>query len=203
MQGNCSIAVVDDDPAVLRGLTRLLGSNGWDVQAFESPQDLLDSIKTLEPGCVIADVAMPGLSGLELQERFTADGCECPMVFITGYADVRASVRAMRGGAVDFLTKPFGATELIDAVERALRRAEQLRIERGELARTRERFASLTQREREVFEQVVAGFLNKQIAANLGISEKTVKVHRARVMRKMYVRSVVSLGRVAEQMGIH
>ena len=203
MQEKSQIAVVDDDPAVLRGLTRLLTNNGWTVQTFESPRDLLDAIKTLAPSCVVADVAMPGLSGLDLQERFAADGCDCPMVFITGHADVRASVRAMRAGAVDFLTKPFEATELLAAVRRALRRAEQLRAAHCELACTRERFASLTQRERDVFEQVVAGFLNKQIAANLGISEKTVKVHRARVMRKMYARSVVSLGRVAEQMGMH
>lgn len=196
------IAIVDDDPGVLHGLTRLLSAHGWKVRPFASPRHLLKEIRVLSPSCVIADLAMPELSGLELQEMLAEHGCDCAIVFVTGHGDVRSSVRAMRAGAVDFLTKPFDAMELLDAVHRALRRNYDLREMRGSRARIDERVASLTQRERQVFEQVVAGYLNKQIAVNLGISEKTVKVHRARVMRKMSAKSAAALGRAAERVGI-
>ncbi|HEY8519644.1 MAG TPA: response regulator [Gammaproteobacteria bacterium] len=196
------VAIVDDDPAVLRSLSRLLDLHGFDAKPFLSPQSLLGEIESLAPACLIADLAMPGLTGLDLQRRFDECGFGCPIVFVTAHGDIRTSVQAMRGGAVDFLTKPFDRRELLDAVERAIERGERLREAVQRRNALRERLATLTEREREVFDQVAAGYLNKQIAANLGISEKTVKVHRARVMRKMSVRSLAQLARVAEQIGI-
>ena len=192
------IAIVDDDPAVLRSLARLLAVHGYHVWAFSSPDSLLGEIESIEPDCVIADLSMPGLDGLELQHRLTELGSGYPMVFVTGHGDIRASVLAMRGGAVDFLTKPYDQDHLLDAVERAIFRTRQLRAEAERLGPARQRLTLLTEREREVLHQVTAGLLNKQIAANLGIAEKTVKVHRARVMRKMEVRSVAQLARLAE-----
>lgn len=196
------IAIVDDDPAVLRSLARLLAVHGYHVRAFSSPESLLGEIASIGADCVIADLSMPGLDGLELQHRLTELGSGYPMVFVTGHGDIRASVLAMRGGAVDFLTKPYDQDHLLDAVERAISRKRQLRAEAERLGPARQRLALLTEREREVLHQVTAGLLNKQIAANLGIAEKTVKVHRARMMRKMAVRSVAQLARIAEQIGI-
>jgi FixJ family two-component response regulator len=196
-----TIAIVDDDPAVLRSLARLLAVHGYQVRAFASSEALLAEIELFGPDCVIADLSMPGLSGLDLQHRLDELGLRYPMVFVTGHGDIQASVLAMRGGAVDFLTKPYDQNHLLDAVERALSRTRLSRAESERLASAKRRVASLTEREREVFHQVAAGLLNKQIAANLGISEKTVKVHRARMMRKMAVRSVAQLARVAEQIG--
>lgn len=196
------IALVDDDPAVLRSLERLLRAHGYRVRAFESPDSLLGAIPSFAPDCVIADLSMPGLDGLELQYRFKELRLEYPMVFISAHGDVAASVLAMRRGAVDFLTKPFGHMQLLDAIGRALSRSQQLRALTDRLASAHARIASLTERERQVFRYVVAGLLNKQIAASLGIAEKTVKVHRARMMQKMAVRSVAQLARLAEQIGI-
>jgi RNA polymerase sigma factor (sigma-70 family) len=195
------IAVVDDDPAVLKSIARLLSSHGYQPKPFVSGQSLLQELKAngFCPACIIADLSMPGLTGLELQQKLVGCGGTCPIVFVTGFGDVRSSVQAMRNGAVDFLTKPFETSELLDAVHRALDRAQSTREQRQRLELLRRRLASLTPRERAVFEQVVAGYMNKQIAANLGIAEKTVKVHRARVMRKMSVRSVAQLARIAEQ----
>lgn len=197
-----AIAVVDDDPDVLRSLARLLAVHGYRVRAFPSSESLLDEIEGFGPDCVIADLSMPGLSGLELQQRLDAMGLRYPIVFVTGHGDIRASVLAMRGGAVDFLTKPYDQDHLLDAVGRALSRTRDTRVEAERLSSARRRLESLTEREREVFNQVAVGLLNKQIAANLGISEKTVKVHRARMMRKMGVRSVAQLARMAEQIGV-
>jgi FixJ family two-component response regulator len=196
------IAVVDDDPAVLRGLERLLTFRGFDVRPFSSATALLEQIRALSPDCVLADLSMPGLSGLDLQRTLTECSLRYPIVFVTGHGDIRSSVQAMRAGAVDFLTKPFDQAELVGAIEQAISRGRCEREADQRLGDARQRVDSLTRREREVFEQVVAGYLNKQIAANLGISEKTVKVHRARVMRKMSVRSIAQLARVAEKIGV-
>jgi FixJ family two-component response regulator len=196
------IAIVDDEPAVLRSIARLLQLQGFAVKPYSSAQRLLEEIERCSPGCIVSDLSMPELSGLELQRTLAKYSEQYPIVFITGHGDIRSSVEAMRAGAVDFLTKPFEQSELLDAVERALLRSRQAREVGDKLDGMRHRVESLTQREREVFEQVVAGYLNKQIAAHLGISEKTVKVHRARVMRKMSVKSVAQLARLAEQIGI-
>ncbi|HEU4618939.1 MAG TPA: response regulator [Gammaproteobacteria bacterium] len=196
------IAVVDDEPMVLKSIARLLQLQGFAVKPYSSPQRLLDEIDSCEPGCIVADLSMPELSGLDLQRTLAEFSERYPIVFLTGHGDIRSSVTAMRAGAVDFLTKPFEQAELLDAIERALRRSRHARELIHRLDGMRDRIESLTQRERQVFEEVVTGYLNKQIAAHLGISEKTVKVHRARVMRKMSVRSVAQLARLAEQIGI-
>jgi FixJ family two-component response regulator len=194
-----TIAVLDDDTAVLRSIGRLLAAHGFDAVTFSSPHSLLTHIASLDPDCLIADLALPELSGLDVQQILASQGVSCPIIFVTGQGDIRTSVRAMLGGAVDFLTKPVEADELIGALGRAVSRSVRDRELGGRRAMARDKVASLTAREREVFEQVVIGLLNKQIAANLGISEKTVKVHRGRVMRKMAVRSLAQLVRVAEQ----
>lgn len=193
-----AVAVVDDDPGVLRSLDRLLTMQGFETRTYLSAKALLEEIDDVCPSFIIADLAMPELTGLDLQEKLEEFSHDYPMVFITGRGDIRSSVRAMRGGAVDFLSKPFECGELLDAIERALEKSRHAR----DLQSVRGRLETLTDRERQVFERVVAGELNKQIAANLGITEKTVKVHRGRVMRKMRVRSVARLARMAEQLGV-
>jgi FixJ family two-component response regulator len=197
-----TIAVLDDDPAVLRSIGRLLARQGFDVRLFASPVLLLSEIASLRPSCLIADLSMPGLSGLDVQRMLAGRGISCSIIFITGHGDIRTSVQAMRGGAIDFLTKPFDCEELLDALSRAVARNASVRETDDQRALVRRRVASLTPREREVFDHVVTGLLNKQIAARLDISEKTVKVHRGRVMRKMSVRSVAQLVRAAEQLEI-
>lgn len=196
------IAVVDDDPAVLRSLGRLLRTRGFDARTYESAAALLGEVATLRPSCIIADLLMPGINGLEFQQALADAGLEFPLVFITGRGDIRSSVLAMRHGAVDFLAKPFGKDELFDAIDRALERDRATRAAHSQDAAFHERASSLTRREREVFASVVEGLMNKQIAAKLGIAEKTVKIHRARIMRKMEVRSVAQLARIAERFGI-
>jgi FixJ family two-component response regulator len=197
-----SIVVVDDDEPVLRSLVRLLGVHGFRAKGYSSPQCLLDEIESVAPDCVIADLSMPGFSGLDLQRALEGLSLHYPIVFITGYGDIRSSVRAMRAGAVDFLPKPIEQNEFLDAVRRALARGRAARKQAEELADLRTRLCALTRRERDVFDLVVNGRLNKQIAAELGIAEKTVKVHRARVMRKMSVKSVAGLARIAERIGL-
>jgi FixJ family two-component response regulator len=199
---NLSIAVVDDDPAMCRSVARVLSSGGFSPVTYSSPRSLLEEIDTLRPGCVVADLSMPELTGLELQRRLAARDLDYPIVFISGHGDIRSSVQAMRGGAVDFLPKPFEASALLEAVDRALARSVAARAVSARLAELQRRVTSLTRRERQVFAQVVEGSMNKQIAASLGIAEKTVKVHRARVMRKMGARSVAELARLAERIGM-
>ena len=194
------VAIVDDDPSVLSSLARLLEVHGLCARTFSSGERLLAGIDRLAPDCIVADLSMPGLNGLDLQRRLAGSDTERPIVFITGHGDIRSSVRAMQAGAVDFLTKPFDQAELLQAIRHALGRAQQAREANERLEHVRRRIASLTLRERQVFERVVMGKLNKQIAADLGISEKTVKVHRARVMRRMSVKSVAQLARMAEQL---
>jgi FixJ family two-component response regulator len=196
------VFVIDDDPGVLRALTRLLTAAGFQARAFPSPAAFLQQHDPAAPGCLVLDVALPGLDGLQLQEALTSSGCARPVVFITGRGDIPTSVRAMKAGAVDFLTKPVDGEDLVAAVRNAIEMDRLGRAAQADLASLRLRLASLTPREREVLAHVVAGRLNKQIAADLGIVEKTIKVHRARVMEKMAAPSLADLVRIAERIGI-
>ena len=196
-----TVFVVDDDPSVLRAITRLLRFE-FAVRPYDSPGSFLDAVHPDTPGCILLDLAMPGVSGLELQERLIEAGCMQPVVFLSGHGSVRTSVQAMRAGALDFIEKPWDNDTLLATVRRALERDGEIRVRRTASDSIARRVASLTPRESEVFRHVIAGRLNKQIAARLGTAEKTIKVHRARVMHKMSVRSVAELTRVAEVAGI-
>ena len=197
-----TVFLVDDDPGVLRALTRLLRASGREVRAFASQQEFLGQHDPDAPGCLVLDVAMPERSGLELQRDLAASGAERAVVFITGHGDVPTSVQAMKAGAVDFLTKPFNDVDLLTAVQAAIDRDALMRRHRAEREEIARKLATLTLRERQVLEHVVAGQLNKHVAASLGTVEKTIKVHRSRVMEKMGVRTVVDLVRLAEKAGI-
>ena len=201
MTGEETVFVVDDDPSVLRAIARLLRLE-FAVEAFDSPSTFLEALRPDSPGCILLDLALPGVSGLELQERLVASGCMQPVVFLSGQGSVRTSVQAMRAGALDFIEKPWENDSLLNTVRRALERDREMRTRRSASDLIARRVASLTPRESEVFRHVIAGRLNKQIAARLGTAEKTIKVHRARVMHKMSVRSVAELTRVAEIAGI-
>lgn len=197
-----TVFIVDDDPAVLKSLSRLLRASQFTVVTFGSPQEFLERHNPHTPGCLVLDVAMPGLNGLELQEALRAKGSAIPIIFLTGHGDIPMSVQAMKGGALDFLTKPVHDEDLLKAVEAALEKDRIERQSRAELDDIQERLATLTPREREVLIHVVSGQLNKQIAYDLGTVEKTIKVHRARVMEKMKVGSVAELVRLTERAGI-
>jgi FixJ family two-component response regulator len=195
--------IVDDDPDVRRALARLLRAAGYTTRSFGSASEFLVSGEArLSAGCIILDLAMPGLNGLELQACLAAYGCHRPIIFLTGNGDISKTVRAMKAGAVNFLTKPVDDRELLAAVEEALRVDAADRAAWSTRHSVSERLSTLTRRERQVFEQVVAGRLNKQIAAELGIVEKTIKVHRARVMRKMHAGSIVELVHLASVVGV-
>jgi FixJ family two-component response regulator len=196
------IFLVDDDEGVLKALNTMLTAEGHEVQAFSSASDFLARHDRSIPGCAIFDVSMPDLDGIELQRALQERGTERPVIFITGVGDVPTSVQAMKAGAVDFLTKPIKAQQLLEAIAVASEREAQVIASRDELAAINERLATLTLREREVLTHVIAGRLNKQIAAEIGTVEKTVKMHRGRVMHKMGVRSVVDLVRIAEKAGV-
>ncbi|HKZ07860.1 MAG TPA: response regulator [Methylomirabilota bacterium] len=196
------VFVVDDDPDVRQSLTRLLRASGFAVEAFASVRDFLARPAYDGPCCLLLDVRMPGGTGLDLQQALTSAGRLVSIVFITGHVDVRESVQAMKGGAVDFLTKPVAAQELLAAIRRAVARTLEDRRERARVTEIRERIGTLTPREAEVFALVVTGMLNKQIANSLGVVEKTVKVHRARVMQKMRAGSVAELVRLAGTGGV-
>ncbi len=200
--GDPVVFIVDDDPSVVRALRRLMRSVGFRVQAFASASEFLAANRPDAPSCLVLDVRMPGLSGPALQEALAADDIHIPIVFITGHGDIPMTVRAMKAGAVDFLPKPFSDQQLIDAVNEAIARDTEDRRERAGIAVIRERVESLTPREREVLPLVVSGMLNKQIARKLGTSEKTVKVHRSRVMAKMQAESLADLVRLAQKVGI-
>jgi FixJ family two-component response regulator len=197
-----TVFLVDDDPGVLTALTRLLRAAGHHVRAFASPHDFLAGHDPAVPGCAVLDVSMPDLDGLELQAALTTDGIERPVIFVTGVGDIPTSVRAIRAGAVDFLTKPVDHAALLAAIDRAIAHDATARRRDGALAPIRRRLQSLTPREREVLDHVVAGRLNKQIAHDLGTVEKTIKVHRGRMMNKLGVRTVADLVRLAAQLGI-
>ena len=194
--------VVDDEPAVRKALWRLLRSKRMEVETFGSAEEFLGALEREPAGCAVLDVAMPGLDGLALQETLASRGIDLPIVFLTGRGDIPMSVRAMKAGAFDFLTKPVDGVALIDAVQRALKRGRSDLQKRREVSDIRRRLASLTPREREVLEGVVDGRLNKQIAGDLGISEKTVKVHRGRVMEKMAAGSLAELIHFADRTGL-
>jgi RNA polymerase sigma factor (sigma-70 family) len=200
--GDPVVFIVDDDPSVLRALGRLMRSVGFRVQAFASASEFLAANRPDVPGCLVLDVRMPGLSGPALQESLAADDIHIPIVFITGHGDIPTTVRAMKAGAVDFLSKPFSDQQLIDAVNEAIAGDTEHRRERAEIAVIQERVESLTPREREVLPLVVSGMLNKQIARKLGTSEKTIKVHRSRVMAKMQAKSLADLVRLAQKAGV-
>ena len=201
MTAASTVFVVDDDASVLRAISRLLRLE-FVVEAYDSPKPFLDALRPETPGCILLDLALPEVSGLELQERLIASGCLQPVVFLSGHGSVRTSVQAMRAGALDFIEKPWENDTLIDTVRHALQRDREMRSRRNTSDSIARRVASLTPRESEVFRHVIAGRLNKQIAARLGTAEKTIKVHRARVMHKMSVRSVAELTRVAEMAGV-
>ena len=196
------VFVVDDDPSVRKSLSRVMTSAGYTVETFASARDFLARAPSAGPCCVVLDVRMPGLTGLDLQEALAGAGRPIPIVFITGHGDISMSVKAMRGGAVDFLTKPFEVDSLLEAIRRAVAKDVKDRGEEGRTAEVLARVGRLTPRETEVFALVVTGMLNKQIAGKLGIGEKTVKVHRARVMDKMQAGSVAELVRLADRAGV-
>jgi FixJ family two-component response regulator len=195
------VFVVDDDVSVRESLELLLRSAGWQPRLFESAQRFLDFPRTTSPSCLVLDVTLPGLNGLELQKQL-ADRTDMPIIFITGHGDVPMSVQAMKAGAVEFLTKPFKDDVLLDAVKGALERSRVALLQESALHAIRKCYASLTSREREVMVRVVSGRLNKQVASELGISEITVKAHRGKVMRKMKADSFAHLVTMAASLGL-
>jgi RNA polymerase sigma factor (sigma-70 family) len=201
-EAEATVFIVDDDAPLRESLRNLIRSVGLRVELFASAQEFLQSQQPDTPSCLVLDVRMPGLSGLDLQKQTSEAGLEIPIIFITGHGDVPMTVRAMKAGAVEFLTKPFRDQDLLDAIQQALERSRNAREQRAATKELRQRFASLTPREREVMERVVAGLLNKQIGAELGTSETTVKIHRHQVMEKMGAGSLPELVRMADRLGI-
>jgi FixJ family two-component response regulator len=196
------VFVVDDDVSVREALELSISNAGWQPETFESAQEFLSRPRTLVPSCLVLDVALPGLNGLELQKRIAADRSDMPVIFIAGHGDVPTAVEAMKAGAVEFLTKPFSDAVLLDAIQKALQRSgHALRIE-AEMKALQELYESLSRREREVMRLVARGLLNKQVGGELGISEITVKAHRGQVMRKMNVRTLADLINSAAKLGI-
>jgi len=197
---NATVLVVDDDPDLRASVGRLLRSLDIDSRLFASIPDFLKSDPPDGPACLVLDVRLPGQSGLDLQRELAAANRELPIIFITGHGDIPMTVQAMKGGAIEFLTKPFRDQDLLDAINIGLSRDRASRENKKALAALRERFASLSPRERDIVLQVVRGRLSKQIAGDLGIAEATVKVHRSRAMRKMKARSLPELGRMADKL---
>src|SRR5471032_1165798 len=196
------VFVVDDDVSVRESLELLIASAGWRAQTFESAQEFLDRPRVHSPSCLLLDVSMPGLNGLELQKRVAGERADMPIIFITGHGDVQTTVQAMKAGAVEFLTKPLRTEILIGAIACALERSRMALEHEEEMQSLQERYASLRKREREVMALVVAGLLNKQVGGELGISEITVKAHRGRVMQKMKADSLADLVNMAARLGL-
>ena len=196
---NHTVFVVDDDEAVRKAVSRLLRSAGFAAAVFASPREFLERYDSATPGCLVLDMAMPDFDGLQLQTALTEKGCILPIIFLTGHGDVSKSVQAMKQGAFDFLSKPVKDKDLLSAVRAAIEKDTVARREQAKLYEIRARLDSLTPRERQVLEHVVSGKLNKQIAADMGITEATVKMHRAHVMEKMKVQSVAELARLTER----
>ncbi len=196
------IAIVDDDPSVREGLESLIRSAGWRAETFGSAQEFLARLGAEAPSCLILDLQLPGLSGLDLQKRMAEAALEIPIVFLTGHGDIPASVKAMKAGAIEFLTKPVAEEDLLRAIQEAIERDGRTRQQYAEIHDLQNRYATLTAREREVMQQVISGLLNKQVAAELNITEYTVKIHRGQVMRKMRADSLAHLVRMADSLGI-
>jgi len=197
-----TVFIVDDDLSMRRALARLCQSAGLNVKVFESAREFLDSGASDSPACLVLDVRMPGLSGLDLQSELATRNIQTPIVFISGHADIPTSVRAIKAGAVDFLTKPFKDKNLISIIQEALSKDVRLKAAQGELESIKCQLQTLTPRERQVFDLVIKGLLNKQIAAQIGASEQTIKVHRHRVMDKMRVVSIAELVHAAAKLGL-
>jgi FixJ family two-component response regulator len=195
------VFIVDDDLSVRRSTERLVQAAGLKVQTFTSAKEFLKSARFEGPACLVLDVRMPGLSGMELQQELTQSGIQIPIIFITGHGDIPMSVRAMKAGAVEFLTKPFRSRGLLDAIRAALERDRSAHKERSETGELRQRYEQLTPREREVMALVAAGLLNKQVAGELATTERTIKFHRAHIMQKMHAESLADLVRMAEKLG--
>ena len=200
--GQATVVVIDDDASVRKALDNLFRSVGLEVELFTSPQEFLQSNRPDRPGCIVLDVRFPGRSGLDMQREISAANTPLPIIFITGYGDIPMSVRAMKAGAIEFLTKPFRDQDLLDAVGVALEKDRVRRANEVRLSELRARFSTLTARERQVLMLVIAGRLNKQIAGELGVSEMTVKMHRRQVMRKMQAIGLAQLVRLADQLGL-
>jgi FixJ family two-component response regulator len=196
------VYLLDDEPEMVKALARLLRAKQFEVRGFTSVRTFLEACQPQDTACLVLDVAMPELDGLELQRRLTHGGILIPIIFLTGHGDIPMSVRAIKAGATDFLTKPVDATALVRAVRGALQTAQIRRQAIVETAALAARFVTLTPREREVMEHVVAGKLNKQIAADLGTGEQNIKLHRAHIMQKMAVQSIADLVRAAERLGV-
>lgn len=196
------VLLVEDDPSIREALARLFATVGLQVRSFGSAAELLQSELPQAPSCLVLDIRLPGRSGLDLQAELVKAGVEIPIVFMTGHGDIPMSVRAMKAGAVDFLTKPFRDQDMLDAVAAATRHDRQRRAEAGAMAEMRRHFESLSPRERGVMAMVTDGLMNKQVAGELGLSEITVKIHRSHVMKKMEARSLADLVRMADMLGI-
>jgi FixJ family two-component response regulator len=198
-----AIVVIDDDASMRRALENLFKSVGFEVELFSSPQEYLQSERPDRPGCIVLDVRFPGRSGLDMQRDLATGNAQLPIIFITGYGDIPMSVRAMKAGAVDFLTKPFRDQDMLDAVTRAIEADRVRRSSQQATSGVRESFARLSPREREVMTLVTRGLMNKQVAHELGLSEITVKLYRGQAMRKMEASSLADLVRMAELLGLH
>ena len=196
------VFVVDDDPAVCLSMKRLIRSLGPEVQTFSSAQEFLRAKRPDAPGCLVLDVRLPDLSGLDLQQELNKANVDLPIVFVTGHADIPMSVRAMKAGAIEFLTKPFREQDLLEAIQHGIGQHRTAREQRAEVAELQQRYDSLTPREREVFLLVARGMLNKQIADRLGASEKTIKIHRGQLIRKMKASSLPDLVRMSERLKV-